>query len=285
MKYVFTKGDLSMEKTSLSSNEFIEMLVLDGCFVLELFRGAVEGFTELGYARNDPVFAMRGSMHSIQRDMIMLENQLPLFVLNRLLELQLGTRNQPGLVAQLAVRFFDPLMPTDEPMTKTDQVALFRRSLLRSSPKPEPRLLRKRWSSRNTRVADKRRQQLIHCVTELREAGIKFRRRKTDRFWDIQFNNGYLEIPRLLIHDGTKSLFLNLIAFEQCHIDSRNDITSYIIFMDNLIDSHEDVSYLHYCGIIEHWLGSDSEVANLFNRLCEEVVFDTEDSLSISFIC
>ena len=77
---------------------------------------------------------------------------------------------------------------------------------------------------------------------------------------------------------GTKSLFLNLIAFEQCHIDSSNDITSYIIFMDNLIDSHEDVSYLHYCGIIEHWLGSDAEVANLFNRLCEEVVFDTEDS-------
>lgn len=33
---------------SLNSNEFIEMLVLDGCFVLELFRGAVEGFTELG---------------------------------------------------------------------------------------------------------------------------------------------------------------------------------------------------------------------------------------------
>ncbi|VVB05119.1 unnamed protein product [Arabis nemorensis] len=274
----------------LNSNEFVEMLVLDGCFVLELFRGAVEGFPELGYARNDPVFAMRGSMHSIQRDMIMLENQLPLFVLNRLLELQLGTRNQTGLVAQLAVRFFDPLMPTDEPLTKTDQSKLenslargafdpfadmgelhcldvFRRSLLRSSPTPESRLSRKKWT-RNTRVADK----------QLRAAGIKFRRRKTDRFWDIQFKNGYLEIPRLLIHDGTKSLFLNLIAFEQCHIDSSNDITSYIIFMDNLIDSHEDVSYLHYCGIIEHWLGSDSEVADLFNRLCQEVVFDTEDS-------
>ncbi|KAH0891150.1 hypothetical protein HID58_053579 [Brassica napus] len=211
MKYVFTKGDSSMEKTSLSSNEFIEMLVLDGCFVLELFRGAVEGFDS---QNSDMHVMIRGSMHSIKRDMIMLENQLTLFVLNRLLELQLGTRNQTGLVAQLAVRFFDPLMPTDEPMTKTDQ------SLLRSSPK------RKRWSSRNTRVADKRRQQLIHCVTELREAGIKFRRRKTDRFWDIPFNNGYLERPRLLIHDGTKSLFLNLIAFEQCHIDSRNDITS-----------------------------------------------------------
>ncbi|KAG2263674.1 hypothetical protein Bca52824_070753 [Brassica carinata] len=49
----------------LSSNKFTEMLVLDGCFVLELFRGA----DKLGYDRNDPVFAMRGSMHSIQRDM------------------------------------------------------------------------------------------------------------------------------------------------------------------------------------------------------------------------
>jgi len=33
---------------SLSRNEFTEMLVLDGCFVLELFRGTVEGFTEIG---------------------------------------------------------------------------------------------------------------------------------------------------------------------------------------------------------------------------------------------
>lgn len=38
------------------------------------------------------------------------------------------------------------------------------------------------------------------------------------------------------------------------------------------------MGYLHYCGIIEHWLGSDAEVANLFNRLCEEVVFDINDS-------
>ncbi|VVB05120.1 unnamed protein product [Arabis nemorensis] len=288
----------------LSSNKFTEMLVLDGCFVLELFRGADEGFSELGYDRNDPVFAMRGSMHSIQRDMVMLENQLPLFVLNRLLELQLGPRKQTGLVAQLAVRFFDPLMPTDEPLTRNDQSNLddsldkdnffnpiadkdrdelhcldvFRRSLLRpSTTKPEPRLSRRRWSWK-TRVADKRQQQLIHCVSELREAGIKFRRRKTDRFWDIRFKNGYLEIPKLLIHDGTRSLFSNLIAFEQCHIDSSNDITSYIIFMDNLIDSPQDVSYLHYCGIIEHWLGTDSEVADLFNRLCQEVAFDPQNS-------
>ncbi|CAM8953834.1 unnamed protein product [Rhodiola kirilowii] len=48
--------------------------------------------------------------------------------------------------------------------------------------------------------------------------------------------------------------------------------------MDNLINSPADVGYLHYCGIIEHWLVSDAEVADLFNRLCQEVVFDTSNS-------
>ncbi|GAV64003.1 LOW QUALITY PROTEIN: DUF247 domain-containing protein, partial [Cephalotus follicularis] len=55
----------------LSSNEFVEMMVLvlelgfqhlDGCFVLELFRGVAEGFNQLGYPRHDPIFAMRGTM-------------------------------------------------------------------------------------------------------------------------------------------------------------------------------------------------------------------------------
>ncbi|KAL6993794.1 hypothetical protein U1Q18_011909 [Sarracenia purpurea var. burkii] len=287
---------------TLTSDEFVEMMVLDGCFALELFRGANEGFKHLGYSRNDPVFAMRGSMHSIQRDMIMLENQLPLFVLETLLGLQSGQPNQRGIVAKLAIRFFDPLMPTDEPLSKSDRNKLessmgnetifdpfsdqgglhcldvFRRSLLRTGPKPEPRIWIKRWSQHARRVADKRRQQLIYCVTELSDAGIKFKKRKTDRFWDIKFKNGILKIPRLLIHDGTKSLFLNLIALEQCHLDYGNEITSYVIFMDNLIDTPEDVAYLHYHGIIEHWMGSDAEVADLFNRLCEEVVFDISES-------
>ncbi|XP_042507528.1 UPF0481 protein At3g47200-like [Macadamia integrifolia] len=294
---------------SLSSYEFVEMLVLDGCFVLELFRGAAEGFKHLGYSRNDPVFAMRGVMHSIQRDMIMLENQIPLFVLDRLLGLQIGEPDQRGLVAKLALRFFDPLMPTDEPLMKrerdklesslgqsstattpfdplTDQMGLhcldvFRRSLLRRGPGPEPPpVLRSwmKWRLYSARVADKRRQQLIHCVTELNDAGVKFRKRKTDRFWDIKFENGVLWIPRLLIHDGTKSLFLNLIAFEQCHPESSNDITAYVIFMDNLINSPEDVGYLHHYDIIEHWMGSDAEVAELFHRLCQEVVYEINDS-------
>ncbi|KQJ83450.1 UPF0481 protein At3g47200 [Brachypodium distachyon] len=299
----------------MPADEFVQCLVLDGTFVLELFRGALEGFAgDLGYSRHDPVFAMRGAMHAVRSDMILLENQIPLFVLDRLLGTQQGRPEQTGAVAALAVRFFDPLMPTDTPMHRKDRSMLessvaassatasfdplsepmlhcldvFRRSLLRAglqpTPPPAARLWPRMWSVPRRVVADKRRQQFVHCVSELREAGIRCRRRNTDRFWDIRFDKGVLHIPRILIHDGTKPLFLNLIAFEQCHhmdVDATpggNNITSYAIFMDNLINSAEDVKYLHDRGIIEHWLGSDAEVAELFNRLCLEVVFDINDS-------
>ncbi|TXG59379.1 hypothetical protein EZV62_013952 [Acer yangbiense] len=279
----------------LSSNEFVEMMILDGCFVLELFQGDALGFTKLGYPPNDPVFAMRGSMHSIQRDMLMLENQLPLFILDRLLELQFGNPDQKGRVSKLALGFFDQLMPTDEPLTKfqkklekttfdplSDQgihcLDVFRTSLLRSGPQAQPVLPSRFWINRWLRAKRLEGQPTIHGVTELREAGIKFKKRETDCFLDIKFKNGILSIPRLFIHNGTKSLFLNLIAFEQSHLDCSNDITSYVIFMDNLINSPEDVSYLHYRHIIKHWLGSDTEVAELFNCLCQEVAFTNNNS-------
>lgn len=143
--------------------------------------------------------------------------------------------------------------------------------LLHSGPQPVPlKAWIQQWSHVN-RVADKRRQQLIHCNTELRKSGGKFRKSKTDGFWDIKFKNGNLGIPRLFIHDGTKSLFLSLIAFQQCHLDCSNDITSYVIFVDNLINSPEDVGYLHS-------LGSNGEVADLFNPPLSRGCFDINHS-------
>ncbi|XWS29786.1 hypothetical protein CRYUN_Cryun24cG0060300 [Craigia yunnanensis] len=211
---------------TLGSNEFVEMLVLDGCFVLELFQGAAVGFQRLGYARNDPVFAMRGSKYAIHRDMIMLENQLPLFVLDRLLGIQLGKPDQKGKFAKLAIRFFDPLMPTDEPLTKND--------------------INRLGSS------------LGHTNT-------------FDPFSDLGGLHCLDVFRRSLLRSGPKPL-------PRMWLKKSNDITSYVIFMDNLINSHGDVGYFHYFGIIEHWLGSNAEITDLFNRLCQEVVFDTNNS-------
>ncbi|GAB2279630.1 hypothetical protein Dimus_014274 [Dionaea muscipula] len=101
---------------SYSSEEFVQMMVLDGCFMLELFRGATEGFKALGYAENDPLFSLNSTIFSIRTDMIMLENQIPLFILDKLLSLQTGRKesdqsDQKESVAQLALKFFHRLTP------------------------------------------------------------------------------------------------------------------------------------------------------------------------------
>ncbi|KAL9664874.1 hypothetical protein QQ045_020283 [Rhodiola kirilowii] len=295
------------EPISFESDEFVLMILLDGCFILELFQGAADGFEKLGYARNDPIFSTRGSMmHRIQRDLIMLENQLPLFVLDLLLGIQLGQPEQKRLVSKLALMFFEPLAPAGEsyvilesygttldPLLDQDSLhclELFYRLILwqyywRGLPEPIERVWMKkrwsRWSSYYHAAVIRGQKQWIPCVTALRDAGFKFKRRRTDRFWDVKYKNRILKIPTLLIHDGTKSLFLNLIAFEQCHLDCDSGFTSYVIFMDNLINSPEDVGYLHYCGIIKHSLGSDAVVADLFNHLGQQVVFH---SRSISYL-
>ncbi|KAB1206403.1 hypothetical protein CJ030_MR5G009724 [Morella rubra] len=278
---------------SLNPEEFVLMMLLDGCFVIELLRGAKEGFEQLGYSSNDPIFAARGSIFSIQRDMIKLENQLPLFVLDRLLRLQLDNPDQKGRLTELISYFFDALMPTDEPSAKSlvqgsnledtptnddcfHCLDTFRESLLRiNSERPRGLLRISSETDFNFPESVQPRKQVIRsAIALLSKHGINFRKRKTDRFWDIKFENGTLHIPRFLISDRTKELLLNLIAFEQCNPERRNTFTSYVVFMGDLIKSQEDVSYLRQCGIIDHWFDSDSEVVYLFNCICKAVDFD-----------
>uniref|UniRef100_J3KZA6 Uncharacterized protein n=1 Tax=Oryza brachyantha TaxID=4533 RepID=J3KZA6_ORYBR len=55
-------------------DEFVEMLLLDGCFVLQLFIQWFSGGT-------DPVFAVAWNLPLLHTDLLMLENQIPYFVL------------------------------------------------------------------------------------------------------------------------------------------------------------------------------------------------------------
>ncbi|KAF8035041.1 hypothetical protein BT93_C1153 [Corymbia citriodora subsp. variegata] len=266
-------------RISMSRDKFVEMMVLNGCFAVEMFQGFVKGFEKLGYPPNDPVFSMRPSILQVQRDVIMLENQIPLFILDRLLSLQVGYTNQKEHVAKLAIQFFYPLMrkfridgkrlvfdPLFYP-AKVHCLEAFRRSCLHLGPK-RPKT-RSQWQSR---------EQLTRCLTDLREAGIEIRPDFWRLFGDIEFNDGILQIPYLEIHEGTRSLFLNWIAFEQSHFDCSNYVTSYVIFMHDLIKSPEDVRYLCNHDITSHCLESNAQVVDLFNRLCQEVAFNFEDS-------
>ncbi|XP_028074332.1 uncharacterized protein LOC114276713 [Camellia sinensis] len=82
-----------------------------------------------------------------------------------------------------------------------------------------------------------------------------------------------LSLPPMKIDDSTQSLLLNLAAYEMCP-DSPNDfrVTSYIWFMDTLIDHADDVKELRKKGILLNYLGNDEELAGLFNEIAKNLV-------------
>lgn len=120
---------------------------------------------------------------------------------------------------------------------------------------------------------------IIPSATELNEAGIRFKKNKSGSLKDISFKGGVLRLPLIVVDDATESTFLNLIAFERFHVGAGNQVTSYIFFMDNIIDSGRDVSLLDDRGIIQNAIGSDKAVAKLFNSLATDVTLDPDGNL------
>ncbi|VAI90045.1 unnamed protein product [Triticum turgidum subsp. durum] len=82
--------DLGDEWRGVDNRErFVELMVTDGCFLVEAMRmDALRGKVHEDYAPNDPVFSKYGYLYLwnyIQSDMVVMENQLPLLLLQRLL--------------------------------------------------------------------------------------------------------------------------------------------------------------------------------------------------------
>ncbi|KAL8534022.1 hypothetical protein ACS0TY_010150 [Phlomoides rotata] len=75
-----------------SAEEFTDMLVLDGCFIIEVIRSP-----QL-YKRTFPA---RSSYRNLQRDLILLENQIPLVVLCKLFDRVEGQEQHNSLMEHL----------------------------------------------------------------------------------------------------------------------------------------------------------------------------------------
>ncbi|CAL5422171.1 unnamed protein product [Camellia sinensis] len=71
------------EPIPMSSKDFIDMMVLDGCFIVELLHQVCG--TQGSENANIPIF---------MRDLLKLENQLPLFVLQKLYDFSTGNGDQ-----------------------------------------------------------------------------------------------------------------------------------------------------------------------------------------------
>ncbi|XP_058070911.1 UPF0481 protein At3g47200-like [Magnolia sinica] len=248
------------------------MMVIDGCFIIALLckvAGLITGH------KDDPIFNMVWLWSKLQNDLLMFENQIPFIILQRLFDLMkvLGGHDCPSLT-RLALDFFQGLVPKIETATKENPnikpkhlLHLFHSSLLPTPKEYKPTKLNQREANDFN---------LIKSTKALKKAGIKFKKAEAaDSFFDVKFKAGTMEIPTIVIGESTNSVFLNLIAFEQCYSACTDHFTDYTAFMNCLINSPIDVGTLCESGIIVNWLGRDHEVANLFKMLAKTLTVST----------
>lgn len=256
------------EKVSLNSHEFIEMMVLDGCFILELFRkvGRLVPFEP-----DDPLVTMSWILPFFYRDFLKLENQIPYFILERLYQISKFPQDESApTLSTLALGFFNNI-------TQRPDKVIARFPNLRGK-----HLLDLVRSSYLTNLEREQKRiptptHVIHCVSKLRKAGIKINPKESDTlFLDITFKHGVIQMPTITIDDFMSSFLLNCEAFEQCYNGCSEDITTYVTLMDCLINTHKDVGYLCDMNIIENHFGTDGEVAHFFNNAGKEVAFDID---------
>ncbi|KAG5252722.1 UPF0481 protein [Salix suchowensis] len=120
---------------------------------------------------------------------------------------------------------------------------------------------------------------LYYSAKNLKKVGIHFMPSQTSGLMDVKFKSsffyGTVKLPTLTIDVLTMPLLFNLVAYEKSTALDQLPVTSYICFMDSLIDDADDVKELRSNGIIANFLGSDQQVADLFNNMGSSLKPDT----------
>jgi Plant protein of unknown function len=293
------------EKIDMDSDQFVEMMLFDACFIIQL----VVNCTVPDEA--DVLYEIGWNVTHIKSDILMLENQIPFFVLQRVFHLYSSIDDTYGssspsnfsttsedseiskaLLSQHLIEFLqlgNETLPLPEGDQNFDHLLdFYYRSYMSAQKLPVkltkklnlPELLRPRkvlplisrkikriTMRRRLQQIPKRKPRMLPCATELKEAGITFKKAESKSIYSVNFSNGVLKIPYISIQETTKPLLMNLIAFEQCSGQKERPLTSYAVFLDCIVNTSRDVLILQQHGIIENILADEKAVAEFLNQL------------------
>ncbi|XP_030963893.1 UPF0481 protein At3g47200-like [Quercus lobata] len=203
--------------------DFVKMILLDSIFIIELF---LRTATRQEYEKDDYILSKPWLDEGIKHYLILLENQLPFFILDELHHHIGRSTSLHKSFINLACNYF---FPGDQKKPIEKEVKHF------------TDLQRYFYLPRNLETGNIIEH--LHSATKL-DTGI--------------------EIP--------EDLFRNLMALEQCHYPFEAYICNYIVLLDFLINTREDAELLVEKKIIAHSLGSYKAVAQMVNKLSQEIV-------------
>ncbi|XP_068639608.1 UPF0481 protein At3g47200-like [Aristolochia californica] len=273
--------------------ECLIALVLSCCHILDVLLLFFEGRLT---PQEDQTCSI--GFRELCTDMLLVQNQIPFFALQKIYDMLDLNRSQYPPLKDLCLSFFDEFLEFNhkvDPMHSNQIHHLLH--LIHYHLLPTNYLLRQQGSKSPflshsldpiyVSSPSKRPRTIlpIPCARRLRDAGIKFKKKKTTGFSNITFHRGVLEIPYLHVDNYTEVLLRNLIAWEQCHPNVGAYFTGYGIFMDFIINTAEDVDILNRHGILEQTLGSEEEVASLFNGLSTNIFYSQHKNDFLPRVC
>ncbi|XP_068636236.1 uncharacterized protein [Aristolochia californica] len=227
---------------------FLQLMLQDGSFFLE-FRGRKKGKVGFDtYASNDPIFRqMPHFTHTVNEDLMMLENQLPGLVLSTIVRVGGGSDQSPKL---------------------------------KEAGNGEGHYLRRtRWrlignASTNWESKIFNQRPKVRTVTEYHKAGVQFRCTNSFDLADLSFDptTGTLKLPNFFLGPGAESRYLNQVVFERLHVETRHTVSSYLWMFFEFIHSAEDVALLQANGIILMQTSSEA-VLDVIRKLSRDINF------------
>nr|XP_023898829.1 UPF0481 protein At3g47200-like [Quercus suber] len=275
------------------------LLFVDGCAILQYMYiqcANPSKFKELRIKHDRVAF--------VQQDLFLLENQLPYILLEWLMSLSEMKKKLEDSINKFIDGFLRSVFKQqqeDSRRSLESQDQTISVDIMEPKPKPKPihlldklrtSLLAKhggQGANTNDPTSPNDDWQSYRNVQELQAAGIylKLSESHSLSLSDIYFSTlfpcfGFLWLPPIKVDDSTGPKFFNLIAYEMCpDFDNDYGVTSYISFLDSLIDEANDVKELRKAGVLQNFLGSDQEVAQLFNEIGTDLVPNTKIYLEV----
>ncbi|KAG7627351.1 hypothetical protein ISN45_At03g036830 [Arabidopsis thaliana x Arabidopsis arenosa] len=237
--------DSYSESLYSDGKKLIEMMVLDGCFILMIFL-VVAGVVSHSEIENDPIFAIPWILPAIRNDLILLENQICMPRESKQeLDVMLKKEKQ-----EVDISMLEEGIPKSDSLEEEDS------------------------------TTGRHHLKMVLSARKLQLKGIKFKpRKKAETLMDIRHKGKLLQIPPLILDDFLIAVLLNCVAFEQYYsYCTKQHMTSYVAFMGCLLKSEADAMFLSEVGILENYFGSGDEVSRFFEVVGKDVLFDIDES-------
>ncbi|KAM3702464.1 hypothetical protein ACJW31_04G027700 [Castanea mollissima] len=271
------------ETIDLTSDRFVKMVLVDASFILELFIRFKE--SSGSSTSDDPIF-VQPRFSSIKIDLLLLENQLPFFVIEKVHHLAFPSTSDDNALLKLSCVYYSHLKDSyfkrstpvhskqahsEKAQANSEQAQAHSNvkiehftDLIRTFQLPPLKNLPKRDCPRINH---------LYSATQLHEAGVKFEVIMSGYCVDIKFENGVLKIPIIELDDLTEVVVRNIMALEQTRYIKNSYLTDYFILLDLLINTRKDVDLLCDKKILVNYLGDHNSVKSMINNLNKDIAW------------